>query len=166
MKPKTTKKLCAFIITVMMFSVMPALVNAQKKCPNGHCPKGYICFGGYCVESLPGGCNCFVRPISAACAPTCGFLAGKTPANDLLSISGIDSTAISLELIESQNVSLKIYDITGRLIKTLADEKMEEGNHQIEWNKTDEAGNTVSAGIYILQFDTANTSETRKLSVN
>jgi hypothetical protein len=32
-------------------------------------------------------------------------------------------------------------------------------------NEKDEDGNTVSAGIYILQFDTANKSETKKLVV-
>jgi len=43
--------------------------------------------------------------------------------------------------------------MAGGLVKTLADYRMPKGDHQIEWNKRDEAGNAVSPGIYILQFD-------------
>lgn len=36
MSNQTPKKLFVFIIAIMMFSAMPALVNAQKKCINGN----------------------------------------------------------------------------------------------------------------------------------
>jgi hypothetical protein len=39
----------------------------------------------------------------------------------VLSIAALNSYDINLMLIETQKVSLKIYDVTGRLIKTLAD---------------------------------------------
>ena len=68
-------------------------------------------------------------------------------------------------LAEPQSVSLKIYDITGKLIKTLADSRMPEGENQITWNKSDEAGNTVSAGIYILRFDAGKFSDRKKFTV-
>jgi len=40
MKRPALKKDVAFIIALVMFSIMPALMNAQKICPDGHCPKG------------------------------------------------------------------------------------------------------------------------------
>lgn len=61
------------------------------------------------------------------------------------------SNAIFFQLEEAQNVSLRIYDITGRLVKIVANKTMSQVEHQIEWNKTDEAGNTISGGIYILR---------------
>jgi flagellar hook assembly protein FlgD len=44
---------------------------------------------------------------------------------------------------------MKIYDLTGRLIKALAKVKMSQGVHQIHWNKKDEAEN-VTKSRYLL----------------
>ena len=155
------QKLYAFILTIMMFFVAPGIGSAQKKCPKGNCPKGYICLDGNCVKYL--GCNCLVRPISAACAPVCGFFAPQTPENDLISVSQINSNGIGLELSQAQNVSLKIYDITGRLVKNLGDSRMSEGEHQIVWNKEDE--NTITAGIYILRLQAGTYSRSKRITV-
>ena len=166
MKLQLSQKLFAFIIAVMILLVMPGLVNAQKKCLEGHCPKGQVCVNGVCVKSSGGVvCNCLVRPIPFECGQICGFFKDSPSVSDDLSISGTKSNIIGFKLSEVQNVSLKIYDITGRLIKTLADKIMEQGNHQIEWAKNDEKGTDVAAGTYVLQFDTGNKSEIRKLSV-
>jgi len=163
MKQLTTKKLFIFIITVMMFSLIPALVNAQKKCRDGHCPKGQTCINGYCVKSGGGTfCNCFVRPIPVECGQYCGWL---IPINQSLSISSANSKAISFQLTQTQSVSAKIYDAAGRLIKTLTDDKMQQGSHQIGWDRKDQTGKAVSAGIYILKFETGNKLETKKIIV-
>jgi hypothetical protein len=71
-----------------------------------------------------------------------------------------NSTTISFTLTQSQKISLKIYDMNGVLVKTLADELFEEGQHQLQWNTTE-----AKAGIYILQFDTRDYKETKKLYV-
>jgi flagellar hook assembly protein FlgD len=34
------------------------------------------------------------------------------------------------------------FDISGRLVKTLANEEMERGTHEIKWTVNDENGNT------------------------
>ena len=172
MKKQLLKKPFAFIIAIMMFSVMPEITNAQKikPCVIGQCPSSFTCVDGYCVKIKSGGgggggCDCFHRPIPFECGQICGFLAGKTPANNLLSITGINSVAISFELIKAQNVSLKIYNIYGSLIKTLASSRMPQGESQIEWNRTDEKGNNVSAGIYFLKLEAGNYSDTKKFMV-
>ena len=76
-----------------------------------------------------------------------------------------NSTIISFSLNESQKVSISIYDLTGRLVTTLADETMSEGTHQVPWNVTDEYGNEMSAGIYLLRMEAPNHSEAIQLSV-
>src|SRR5258706_15689998 len=118
MKLHLSNNLSIFIMAIMIFSIMPDMANAQKKCHNENCPNGYTCVNGYCVPIVIG-CNCFARPIPPECGQLCGFYADPNKANDLLSISDINSPDISLTLIEAQNVSLKIYDLSGRLIKTL-----------------------------------------------
>lgn len=70
------------------------------------------------------------------------------------------SANISFYLSRSQMVSLKIYDVTGRLIVSLADETIIEGNHQIQWNAENE-----SSGVYFLKMQTENRSEAIRLSV-
>ncbi len=57
------------------------------------------------------------------------------------------STTISFSLSQSQNVSLNIFDVNGRLIVTLADKLFEEGEHYIEFN-----AENLDAGIYFLKM--------------
>ena len=75
------------------------------------------------------------------------------------------STTINFSIVKSANVSLQIFDISGRLIKTLANEEMEAGNHEIKWNVSDERGVQVSTGIYYLKLITGNYIETKHLSI-
>ncbi|HYV92900.1 MAG TPA: T9SS type A sorting domain-containing protein [Chitinophagales bacterium] len=86
----------------------------------------------------------------------------NTPNNDVSIFPNpfSNSTTISFSLSQVQNVSLKIYDVTGRLVKTLIDGIFEEGENKIEWKATDE-----NAGIYFLKMETESHSETMKVSL-
>jgi photosystem II stability/assembly factor-like uncharacterized protein len=78
----------------------------------------------------------------------------------------VSNTAnISFSLQQSRKVSLTIYDLNGRLIKTLADVQMQQGTHQLTWNAKDEKGSAVVAGIYLLNLQAGDYIETKKLSV-
>jgi len=168
MKLQLSKKLFAFIITIMMFSVLPGIANAQSGCQNVHCRDGYVCLGGHCYRACHHGqCGRFYYCYQGACIPK-NFPEYTDPIQTsvVLSLSDSNSADFSLNLTEAQYVSLKIYDVTGRLIKTLADSRLPEGENQIEWNKTDEYGKTVTAGIYILQLEAGpDNSDSRKLTV-
>ena len=155
MSNQTPKKLLVFIIAIMMFSAMPALVNAQKKCINGNCGKGWICVNGYCVKSGGGFCNCLVRPIPAQCAPACGF---KIPLPTIYHSSS-QLAAISFCLHQPEKISVRVFYINGRLVKTLTDKLFNQGEHKLQW---DAAG--VNAGVYIVQFTNGRYSETKKIA--
>ncbi|MBK9731163.1 MAG: T9SS type A sorting domain-containing protein [Chitinophagaceae bacterium] len=71
-----------------------------------------------------------------------------------------ESTSISISLPQSEKVSLKIYDVTGRLVKTLADGMLAERENKIEWKVMDE-----NAGIYFLRMETETAGETVRLIV-
>ena len=76
-----------------------------------------------------------------------------------------NTTNISFFLSKSEKISISIFDITGRLVKTLTNEQMQAGSHEIKWSINDEHGNTVPSGIYFLRFDTDGYNETKKLLI-
>ena len=76
-----------------------------------------------------------------------------------------NSTTISYTLLQSQKVSVSIYDVTGNFIKTLLNTQVNEGAHQLTWNAKDEKGKAVNAGVYFLQFVTGEYTKTKKLIV-
>ena len=168
MNLQLSKKLFAFIIAIVMFSGIPGIASARQSIANAQPgldhtnPSCTLCS----LRPPYVFCGCGFRCINGHCRRPPLWNTDPIHTNDVLSLSDNNSTDFSLELTEAQDVSLKIYDVTGRLIKTLADSRLPQGENQIEWNKTDENGNTVSAGIYILQLDAGvDYSDTRKLSV-
>ena len=164
MKPQSIQKLIAFII-FMIFS--SSFLYAQKcKGPNKilvcQCAR-YSDFICYYV------CKCIHESqlkehLRNGWAPSDDTKSNTNP-SDLFSISVINSTSINVALIKSQSVSLKIYDVTGRLVRTIADGRMSEGYHKIEWNKRDEAGNPVNTGTYILRINASVYSDIKKLLI-
>ncbi len=49
---------------------------------------------------------------------------------------------------EAANTTVEIYDLSGRLVKTLWNKHTTPGYHNIVWNGTDESGKDVTAGTY------------------
>jgi hypothetical protein len=59
-------------------------------------------------------------------------------------------------------VTIKVYDIRGKLVKTLVDKKEKIGYKVIRWNGTDEKQNKLSAGIYFYRINAGTYSDTKK----
>ena len=76
-----------------------------------------------------------------------------------------NSTTILFSIGQAGNVSLKIFDLDGRLITTLANEKMQAGTHEIKWNANNASGQPVPSGIYLLRIEAGDFRETKKISV-
>ncbi len=68
------------------------------------------------------------------------------------------STVISYRLPFSSHVTLKIYDVLGRQIKTLVDEKQISGNHSVTFNAA-----TLPSGVYFYRLQAGTFSQTKKL---
>ena len=62
------------------------------------------------------------------------------------------TTTIDVSMPRDHYVILQIFDVTGRLVRTLIDGKLEAGIHQIEWNSRDNRNNLVSSGLYIYRI--------------
>jgi hypothetical protein len=73
------------------------------------------------------------------------------------------STTISFDLPTECIVSLNIYDLTGRRIKTLTSTQYPAGSHQIQWDGRDDRGNSVSTGIYVYRILAGEYRQSRKM---
>jgi flagellar hook assembly protein FlgD len=61
-------------------------------------------------------------------------------------------------------VTLKIYDLSGRLVRTLIDGDLREGGyHAVRWNGNDENGDSVGSGMYIYKMETDEYRQTRRM---
>jgi hypothetical protein len=73
------------------------------------------------------------------------------------------TTTISYALPETVNITLTVYDITGREVVRLASEQQAAGYHDVEWKGTDTAGNPVSTGEYFCRLEAGSNSQTIKM---
>lgn len=58
------------------------------------------------------------------------------------------STRINYSLAEAGKVQLAIYDVAGRLVRTLVDDVLAAGDHQVRWDGRNDSGRTVASGAY------------------
>ena len=76
-----------------------------------------------------------------------------------------ETTTISYVLPEASKVSISIFDMAGRKVKTLVDGEQERGNHQVEWHRDNGYGGKVPAGIYIVSMQAEGALLQRKMIV-
>ena len=67
-------------------------------------------------------------------------------------------TTLRYDLPQETDVTLTIYDITGRMVQTLVNELQQSGMKKVIWNASD-----VSSGVYIYRIQAGNFTQTRKM---
>ena len=83
----------------------------------------------------------------------------------LLISSSNNTIEISYQLPKESLLSIQIYDIKGRLVKTLVNETQKKGFNKIVWNRTDENMRKVSNGIYFLRVNSENWKGVKKFVI-
>ncbi len=73
------------------------------------------------------------------------------------------TTTISFQLPKMSDVSLRIYNISGQLIRTLVSNKIPSGRHNIRWDGTSNVDRMVSSGVYIYKLESGRFTSTRKM---
>ncbi len=73
-------------------------------------------------------------------------------------------TKIAFALNQRGPVSLQVFDLQGRLVRTLlAGEAMAAGDHAVVWNGLTDAGQQAASGTYVYRLDAGNQRLTRKM---
>jgi PKD repeat protein len=73
-------------------------------------------------------------------------------------------TEIRFQLPESAHVVLRVFNILGKDIRTLMDEKMPAGYYMIQWNGKDNLSNPLPSGIYLYQIKSGSFSKVMKMN--
>ena len=72
-------------------------------------------------------------------------------------------TEVEFGLPVSQRISLEVYSVEGRLVKTLAEGVYGAGYHKAIWRGRDREGVEVSSGIYFYRLVAGEKKLTRKM---
>lgn len=72
------------------------------------------------------------------------------------------TTIIEYELPEARQVELRVYDLQGRVVRVLVDERRSAGVHRITWDGTDERDQRAS-GVYFYRMEAGGKIEVKKM---
>jgi len=72
---------------------------------------------------------------------------------------------ISYQTPSAQHVSLMVYDVTGKLVRTLVDQRVDAGTHSVVWDSRDNTGKQVASGVYFYRLQGETQNVTKKLIV-
>jgi flagellar hook assembly protein FlgD len=73
------------------------------------------------------------------------------------------STRIHFQVARPGRVDLAIYDVNGRLVRTLADGHLEAGPHALIWDGHDDADRLASSGIYFVRLHAGSRTDSRRV---
>jgi aminopeptidase N len=62
------------------------------------------------------------------------------------------ATTVVFELPRDERIALRIFDIEGRMVRTLKRGRLPAGRHSADWDGTDEGGRRVAPGVYFYQL--------------
>jgi hypothetical protein len=72
-------------------------------------------------------------------------------------------TNFSYSLRRSGRVQVAVFDVRGRLVRTIESAEKKAGRHAITWNGQDESGANVAAGTYLVRVESGDGISTRKI---
>lgn len=73
------------------------------------------------------------------------------------------ATTIRFAIQERVHVRLAVYDVTGRLVRTLVDQDMAPDVYSVAWNGTDRSERRVASGIYFCRIEAGSFVRTNKM---
>ena len=75
------------------------------------------------------------------------------------------AAAVSFELPRAGRVRLDLFDVRGRLVRTLVEGERAAGTHVARWDGRDAAGMPVTAGVYFLRIEAAGATRSGRIAL-
>ena len=75
------------------------------------------------------------------------------------------TTTIKFSLPEASFVTLKVFDVLGREVRTLISNEMTAGSHIMNWNGDNESGRKVASGTYVYRISAGKFSQAKKMTL-
>jgi hypothetical protein len=72
-------------------------------------------------------------------------------------------TNLSYDLPEDAMVNITVFDMMGRVVRTLVNGQQSAGYKSLQWNATNNSGQPISAGLYIYTIQAGEFSQTKKM---
>jgi hypothetical protein len=73
------------------------------------------------------------------------------------------STTIRYSLSGPENISIRIYDVSGQLVKEINKEHNQAGEYEVIWDGSNNNGEKISSGIYFYRLSVGNYNEAKKM---
>ncbi len=64
-------------------------------------------------------------------------------------------TTLEYSIAAPGRVTVRVYDLAGREVRTLVDRDVEAGEHKVVWDGTTDVGQRAASGVYFLKMETA-----------
>lgn len=74
-------------------------------------------------------------------------------------------TTIEYDLPRGEPVVIRIYDILGREVRTLVNERQAAGFYEVIWNGRNQQGQAVGSGVYLYTLTAGNFAQSRKMTL-
>ncbi len=74
-------------------------------------------------------------------------------------------TTVGYHVPSESRVTIRVYDVTGRLVTTLVDGVVEPGRHTVAWNGTSDTGESVGSGVYFCTMETPDYHGSQKMTL-
>ncbi len=75
------------------------------------------------------------------------------------------TTTIAFSIKSASNVTLTIYDVAGRRVRELVNERRERGAYKVLWDGRNDDGAVVSSGTYFYKLKAGTFTDTKKLTL-
>jgi hypothetical protein len=73
------------------------------------------------------------------------------------------ATTIRFSLAGPGPATLRVYDVQGRIVRTLVDEPLTAGEHSVRWDGRTEGGAQAASGVYFMRLQTPGFTDHQKL---
>jgi hypothetical protein len=73
------------------------------------------------------------------------------------------TTTIKFSIAKTSNVTIKIYDVMGKEINTLVNQKMTPGKYDVKWSSINNNNQIVASGVYFYRIETGEFTDVKKM---